>query len=306
MPAWCNLARSTSLRGLYLAGTDITDAGLESLRSLTKLRELGLCGTGLTDAGLVHIHELTNLRVLDLRETHVTDSGLAQLKLLTSLQKLCLSGTAVSRAGVQETPASVAECADTPLIRHPAPARPTPRSTRPPRRLPPDRAHLRRLLPRPLNTLPLLLLQTLILHGNTAVNHLPRLSGSEFTASAYCQARARLPLALFQTLLRRVADAVHAMADDTGTWRGHGVFVVDGCGCSMPGILELREHFGQPTGQRPCCGFPLAHLRALFRVGTWMRREVLNGTLFTDDIFPPVTRGPSTGSGSSGGAPSSG
>jgi hypothetical protein len=134
----------------------------------------------------------------------------------------------------------------------------------------------------PVNTVHLFLLQ--ILHGNTAITHLPRLSGLEFSASAYCQARARLPLALFQHLVRRVADAVQSVADEIGTWRGHRVFVVDGSGCSMPDTPELREHFGQPTGQRPGCGFPVAHLVALFHVGTGMLREILTGPLFRHDM----------------------
>jgi hypothetical protein len=44
----------------------------------------------------------------------------------------------------------------------------------------------------PVTTIHLFLLQ--ILHGNTACRHLPHLSGLRFSAAAYCQARARLPL----------------------------------------------------------------------------------------------------------------
>jgi hypothetical protein len=39
-----------------------------------------------------------------------------------------------------------------------------------------------------------------VLHGNTAVAHVRRLSGLDFTEAAYCQARARLPLRLLQRL----------------------------------------------------------------------------------------------------------
>jgi len=38
-----------------------------------------------------------------------------------------------------------------------------------------------------------------VLHGNTALTHVSLLAGRAFTASAFCQARARLPLAVFQT-----------------------------------------------------------------------------------------------------------
>jgi hypothetical protein len=51
----------------------------------------------------------------------------------------------------------------------------------------------------PVTTLQLFLLQ--ILHGNTACSHLLHLSGLRFSASAYCQARSKLPLDLFRLLL---------------------------------------------------------------------------------------------------------
>ena len=58
----------------------------------------------------------------------------------------------------------------------------------------------------PVTTMQLFLLQ--ILHGNTACSHLPHLSGLRFTAAAYCQARARLPVRFFALLLERFGRAV--------------------------------------------------------------------------------------------------
>src|SRR3954447_26115678 len=123
-----------------------------------------------------------------------------------------------------------------------------------------------------------------ILHGNTTINHLVRISGRSFTGSAYCQARSRLPLAVFQELLRRVADRIRPAIDDTGKWHGHRVFVADGSGFSMPDVPELREHFGQPGVQRPGCGFPVAHLLALFHVGTGMLIKIVTAPLCTHDM----------------------
>jgi hypothetical protein len=134
----------------------------------------------------------------------------------------------------------------------------------------------------PVATIHLFLLQ--VLHGNTAVNHLPRLSGLGFTDSAYCQARARLPLELFQRLLVRIADRLRPTIDDAGLWLGHRLFHVDGSGVSMPDTRELRDHFGQPSNQAPGCGFPVAHLLALFHAGTGMILEVLTGPLCTHDM----------------------
>src|SRR6266702_2652935 len=55
--------------------------------------------------------------------------------------------------------------------------------------------HWRTRLLDPVTTVPLFLLQ--ILHGNTACSHLPHLVAQRFTASAYCQARTRLPLVVW-------------------------------------------------------------------------------------------------------------
>ena len=132
----------------------------------------------------------------------------------------------------------------------------------------------------PVATVHLFLLQ--VLRGNTAVNHLPRLSGLSFTDLAYCQARARLPLELFEKLLARVAGRPRPAIDDAG--RGHRVFPVDGSGVSMPDTRELRAHFGQPSNQAPGCGFPVARLLALFHAGTGMILEVLIGPLCTHDM----------------------
>jgi len=125
---------------------------------------------------------------------------------------------------------------------------------------------------------------TQILRGNVPINHLIRISGLTATASAYCQARGRLPLALFQELVRRVAQRLRPTIDETGTWHGHRVFIPDGSSFSMPDVPELREYFGQPTGQRDGCGFPVAHLLALFHVGTGMLTEAIAGPLYTHDM----------------------
>jgi Transposase DDE domain len=105
-----------------------------------------------------------------------------------------------------------------------------------------------------------------VLHGNTAVSHLRHLAGLDFTDAAYCQARQRLPVGFFHRLhqavlapCRRQADRDHA-----SRWRGHRVYVLDGSSFSMPDTDELRDQFGQPSGQAPGCGFPTAHLLVQF------------------------------------------
>ena len=60
----------------------------------------------------------------------------------------------------------------------------------------------------PVTTIQVFLLQ--ILHGNTACAHLPHLAGLSFTASAFCKARGKLPLKLFEAILRGSARSLRA------------------------------------------------------------------------------------------------
>ncbi len=108
----------------------------------------------------------------------------------------------------------------------------------------------------PITTIQLFFWQ--ILHGNAACNFLPRLARRDFTGSAYCEARGKLPLQALETLLTRATAKMVECARDTGLWLGHRLFFVDGSSFSMPDTKELREHFGQPGGQAEGCGIPTA------------------------------------------------
>jgi hypothetical protein len=138
----------------------------------------------------------------------------------------------------------------------------------------------------PVNTLHLVITQ--IFHGNTALKHLPRLARESFHDSSFCTARQRLPLGVLQRLLGHVADTLvppgGCDGDDEGRWSGHRVFMMDGSSFSMPDTKELQEHFGQPGAQQPSCGFPTAHLMALFHAGTGALLKVLTAPLRTHDM----------------------
>lgn len=123
-----------------------------------------------------------------------------------------------------------------------------------------------------------------VLHGNTACCHVPRLMGKQVTAKAYGLARGRLPLEVFQQLLTVICGRLRGCVNDTGRWLGHRVWVVDGTGCAMPDTPSLQQAFGQPPMQRAGCGFPVAHLLALFHVGTGMLLRVAVGPLRTGDM----------------------
>jgi Transposase DDE domain len=125
-----------------------------------------------------------------------------------------------------------------------------------------------------------------VLHGNTAVAHLRRLSGLDFSDAAYCQARARLPLPLLQRLQQAVTDGLRQDGDERpeARWLGHRVFLLDGSSFSMPDTPELQGRFGQPSGQAEGCGFPVAHLMALFDARRGYLLRAVAQPLYTHDM----------------------
>jgi hypothetical protein len=134
----------------------------------------------------------------------------------------------------------------------------------------------------PAATVHVFLLQ--ILYGNIACSALSRLSGLAFTASAYCEARSRLPLSVFAVLLERVGEMLVPEMDETGLWRGHRTWMLDGSSFSMSDTPALQAQFGQPGAQAKGCGFPVAHMLALFHSGTGFLRQVLASPMRTHDM----------------------
>ncbi len=146
----------------------------------------------------------------------------------------------------------------------------------------------------PWTTLHLFILQ--VCHQNTAMTHLPHLSGERFSAAAYCRARQRLPL----KVIRRIVDSFShgiTQSEAVPTWHGHRVALVDGSGFSMPDTPELQAHFGQPGGQRPGCGFPVAHILALFDAETGFLHDVVIAPLRTHDMAHAAKLHPKLASG---------
>ncbi len=96
------IARLTKLplRQLHISKTQVTDAGLASVKELSTLEELYCGHRAITDVGVEHLKDMPNLRSLALGETSVTDTGLVHVSRLTKLEFLVLDGTAVTDAGL--------------------------------------------------------------------------------------------------------------------------------------------------------------------------------------------------------------
>lgn len=122
---------------------------------------------------------------------------------------------------------------------------------------------------------------TQIAHGNTAISHLTRLMGRAFSESAYCQARARLPLRVMQdvldefttrqrTALEPAGSAAPAgpLSPDDRRWCGLRTVLIDGTGVSTPDTPALREFFGTSGAYALGCGLPLASVLLTFDART--------------------------------------
>jgi hypothetical protein len=131
-----------------------------------------------------------------------------------------------------------------------------------------------------------------VAHGNCPCSEVRHLAGQgtgqskSFTASAYCQARARLPLSLYQSLLAEVFEAAMPRAGEAEhLWLGrHRTFHIDGSTFSMPDTAELRDAFGLPPGQAEGCGFPAAHLLVLFSAATGLLLDAAASPVRTGDV----------------------
>lgn len=88
------------------------------------------------------------------------------------------------------------------------------------------------------------------------------------STSAYCQARARLPLEALRAAHEELGRWIERHAKDAWRWCGRAVKVIDGCGISMPDTAENRAQWPYAGGQKPGCGFPTAQMVGLFCLAT--------------------------------------
>jgi hypothetical protein len=145
----------------------------------------------------------------------------------------------------------------------------------------------------PGNTLRLFARQ--VAHGNVACAAVRHLAGEDFSDSAWCQARARLPIELIRAVHRSVVDDARRELDQTDDvadrrWLGHRVYVVDGTNDSMPDTPELRSHYGVPSGCREGLGFPTSHLLMLMDHRSGLLIDCVDSPMTTSDVSqtPPL------------------
>ena len=128
------------------------------------------------------------------------------------------------------------------------------------------------------------LFMTQIIHGNEACSSLRHSADMKCSVVAYCNARARLPVALFRRLLEWVCESLRDVTDESSRWLGHRVFHIDGSSFSMPDTADLQKAFGQSGVQKKGCGFPTAHMLLMTDAATGLIMDILAGPLRTHEM----------------------
>lgn len=146
----------------------------------------------------------------------------------------------------------------------------------------------------PLQTIWTFLLQ--VIHPNSSCREAVAMALAERAAaggsadaspdpSAYAQARKRLPEGVIRRCFRSVAAALRDRVEPVELWLGRRIWLVDGSSCSMPDTPELQDAFGQPSGQRAGCGFPVATIVAMFCWATGAMVDIAIGA-YRDSELP--------------------
>jgi len=103
-------------------------------------------------------------------------------------------------------------------------------------------------------------------------------------ASAYIQARQRLPQECLERILTATARAAERRAGSRPGLQGRPVKVVDGSSVQLPDTAANQKDYPQPSGQKPGCGFPVLKLAVLFSLASGALLDVVMGNLHSHDL----------------------
>ena len=100
------------------------------------------------------------------------------------------------------------------------------------------------------------------------ISWFPQLSGQCPSRGRVAEARARLPLRLWQRLFAQISYKAQCLSEAYDKWKGHRVVLADGTCVSMSAKAKLFDTFGVNTGYHGSGRYPLARLVSLCLAGT--------------------------------------
>jgi hypothetical protein len=117
------------------------------------------------------------------------------------------------------------------------------------------------------------------------------------TDAAWCQARSRLPAALWPQLIQRSVQRLVDSVGDQFLYCGRPIFLIDGSTVSMPDEAELVETFGYANTKHGRSRFPVARLTFLVRLGVQAVGDYKMGPYRTSEdaqfnqMWPAIPKG---------------
>lgn len=91
---------------------------------------------------------------------------------------------------------------------------------------------------------------------------------TEPTDSAWCQARSRLPQAVWPELIQHSANRLDRAVGNKHLYQGRPIYIADGSTLSMPDTPALVEAFGYANTKHGPSRFPVARITFIVRAGT--------------------------------------
>lgn len=104
-------------------------------------------------------------------------------------------------------------------------------------------------------------------------------------SSAFCAARARLPLDWLRSLWWLAAERLVAAAPTLPGCHGRRVLVVDGTSVTTPDTYDNQQQWPQPGSQKPGCGFPIINLVGLFCLSSGALLRAAHGRWKTSEAY---------------------
>ncbi len=102
--------------------------------------------------------------------------------------------------------------------------------------------------------------------------------------SAYCQARARLPVGLLVQGLRQTAAGADQQAFQSPLLQGRPLKASDGSTVTLADTPENQKKYPQQKAQKPGCGFPIMRLSVLFSLQSGAVLQVAKGSYYQHEL----------------------
>jgi len=111
----------------------------------------------------------------------------------------------------------------------------------------------------------------------------PQTPRKQPSRGSFANARKRLPMSVWRSLHRAIADKASAFSQRWSCWRGHRVVLADGTCLTLDDRPELHEAFGRQSGHHGKSRYPLLRMVAVSLANTMTILDYAFGSYRTDE-----------------------